>query len=128
MRNPGFPNDDLARAALLVKCHETAKEEHAEGRSLITERALDDLGQVRNEFNSFLELYTSNMIARVTVQVDDPAQRATQPEDEIEQKLLEARRRVDRVLRRVCAEINASLGGKSDETYEETYRKYGFST
>jgi len=126
MRNPGFPNDDLARAALLIKCHEAAREDHAAGKSLVTERALDDLDRVRAEFNAVLELYTSNMIARDTVQVDDPAQRATAPDD-LEQKLIEARREADRIVRRVCAEINASLGGETDETYDETYRKYGFS-
>jgi hypothetical protein len=126
MRNPGFPNDDIARAALLIKCHEAAKADHEAGRSLLTQRALDDLGKVRDEFSNFLELYTSNMIARDTLQVDDPA-RMSGTIDELEQKLLDARRLADRVLRRVCAEINAALGGESDETYEETYRKYGFT-
>jgi hypothetical protein len=126
MRNPGFPNDDLARAALLVKCHEAAQDDHRAGKSLITQRALDDLGAVREEFNSFLELYTTNMIARDTVQVDEPA-RPSGTVDELEQKLLDARRKADRIVRRVCAEINAALGGEDDEAYEETYRRYGFS-
>lgn len=126
MRNPGFPNDDIARAALLIKCHEAAMADHGAGKALITQRALDDLGKVREEFSNFLDLYTSNMVARDTLQVDDPA-RASGTLNELEQKLLEARRLADRTVRRVCAEINAALGGETDETYLETYRRYGFS-
>jgi len=126
MRNPRFPNDDLARVALLIKCHESARADHEAGRSLLTHRALEDLGHARAEFSGVVELYTSNMIARDTVQVDDPAAGSVEP-DELERKLLDARRRADRVIRRVCAEVNAALGGESDETYMETYRRYGFS-
>jgi hypothetical protein len=125
MRNPAFPTDDLARAALLVKCHEAAKDERAGDRAMVSEGAFEELEQVREEFNGILDLYTENMTARDTVQVDDPA-RASVELDELEQKLLDARRRADRVVRRVCAEVNGALGGETDETHEETYRKYGF--
>lgn len=125
MRNPGFPNDDLARAALLIKSHEAAKADREAGSALISERALADLERVRTEFNGFVELYTSTMVARDTLQVDDPAKASGEP-DELERKLLDARRLVDRTIRRVCAEINVAIAEEPEETQEETFRRYGY--
>lgn len=125
MRNPGFPNDDLARAALLIKSHEAAKADREAGGALISEGALQDLGRIRAEFNGFLEVYTSTMVARDTLQVDDPARASGQP-DELERKLIDTRRLVDRIVRRVCAELNVAIAERSEADQEETYRRYGY--
>jgi hypothetical protein len=126
MVNPKFPTDDLARAALLIKAHETAKLDRKAGYSVLPDSVLAVLEAARFEFIACVERYTESMEAGDTVQVDEPTDAGSALPGTLEQQLDEARQRADRAIRLVHTEIATSLQGKGPTYFEQTYRRYGF--